>query len=214
MLEQLIPGALWTYIVLYFSIIIFGNVVALSAFLLAFIGGLGPWGMLNVTITVLLADVSGDSLWFTLGKKLYGTKTGNFIKNHLPHQNLIKQHVDKDSLKWLYISKFVSSVTSPFLFLVGWSQNVSFKAFYEAVSKTTLFWICVLLVSSSVIGSGLLPFVTIDSFRQIEFTITTIVILVVVFQILMKYLTKKPATKNFFKKIFGLSNGNGNNGQP
>ena len=209
MLQPLIPGELWTYIVLYFSIIILGNSVTLSAFLLAFLGGLGPWGMLSVTITTILADLTGDTFWFTLGRKLHGTKFGNLIKNHLPHHELIHKHVDKDSLKWLYVSKFLSSFTAPFLFLVGWSQKVEYDHFFKAVYKTTAFWIFVLITTSTVIGSGLLPFVTIKSFRKLEIVITTIVVLTIALEILMKYLSKKPAIKNFFKKAFGLANGNG-----
>lgn len=209
--SSLIPAELWTYIVLYFSIIIFGNAVAFSAFVLAFLGGLGPSGMMFVIITVILADLSGDGLWFTLGKKLRDTKIGHFIKRHLPHHNLISRHIHENSLKWLYVSKFISSVTAPFLFLLGWSQNVSWKKFWEANFKTTLFWVAILLTASTVIGSGLLPFVSPESFKKAEVTITFVVIVVVIFQFLIKYLTKKPKVKNFFKKFFGLTNGNGSN---
>jgi len=209
MIESILPTALWAYIVLYFSIIIFGNAVAFSAFILAFLGGLGRWGMLLVTLTVILADLSGDTLWFTLGKKLRDTKPGNFIKRHLPHHDLIQKHLHEDSLKWLYVSKFVSSVTAPFLFLMGWSQNVSWKKFLEANLKTTIFWVLILLTASTVIGSGLLPFVSAESFKKIEVTITVVVVVIIIFELLMKYLSKKPAIKNFFKKILSLTNSNG-----
>jgi membrane protein DedA with SNARE-associated domain len=200
-----IPTEIWTYIVLYFSTIILGNAVAFSAFVVAFLGGLGPWGMLGVTVTVTLADLSGDSLWFILGKKLCGTKIGNFIKSHLPHHDLIAKHIHEDSLKWLYLSKFLSSVTAPFLFLLGWSQNVSMRKFFEANVKTTIFWIAILLVGSSIIGSGLLPFVSADFFKKIEFTVTVVVVSIFIFQFLVKYLSKKPLIKNFLKKISGLN---------
>lgn len=211
MIESILPTALWAYIVLYFSIIIFGNAVAFSAFILAFLGGLGPWGMLLVTLTVVLADLSGDSLWFALGKKLRDTKSGNFIKRHLPHHNLIEKHLHEDSLKWLYVSKFVSSVTAPFLFLLGWSQNVSWKKFFKANIKTTIFWVLILITASTIIGSGLLPFVSAESFKKIEVTATIVVVIIVFFQFLMKYLAKKTAIRNFFKKIFVLANSNGAN---
>ena len=214
MLEAYLPTALWAYIVLYFSVIIFGNAVAFSAFILAFLGGLGKWGMLLVTLTVILADLSGDTLWFTLGKKLRDTRTGNFIKRHLPHHDLIQKHLHEDSLKWLYVSKFVSSVTAPFLFLMGWSQNVSWKKFLEANLKTTIFWVLILLTASTIIGSGLLPFVSAESLRKIEVTITIVVVVIIIFELLMKYLSRKPAIKNFFKKLLGIVNGNGHNQNP
>jgi len=211
MVEAYLPTALWAYIILYFSIIIFGNAVAFSAFILAFLGGLGRWGMLLVTLTVVLADLSGDSLWFTLGKKLRDTKVGNFIKRHLPHHNLIQKHLHEDSLKWLYVSKFVSSVTAPFLFLLGWSQNISWKKFFEANVKTTIFWALILLATSTIIGSGLLPFISPESFEKIEVTITIVVVFIIIFQFLVKYIAKKPKIKNYFKKILGYVNGNGHN---
>ncbi|MBI3589331.1 MAG: hypothetical protein HY093_02890 [Candidatus Liptonbacteria bacterium] len=208
--SSFIPTQIWTYLVLYFSTILLGNAVAFSAFILAFLGGLGPWGMLSVAITVALADLSGDSLWFLLGRTLRDTKTGNFIKRHLPHHDLISKHIHEDSLKWLYLSKFLTSVTAPFLFLLGWSGNVSLKKFFKANIRTTFFWIAILLFVSTVIGSGLLPFVSPKFFRKIEVTISMVVVFIVIFQILMKYLTKKPAVRNFFKKLAGFTNGNGN----
>ncbi len=211
---SLIPSELWTYIVLYFSIIILGNAVALSAFLLAFLGGLGPSGLLFVIITVTLADLGGDSLWFTLGKTLHGTKVGNFIKNHLPNHDLIYKHIHEDSLKWLYLSKFISSITAPFLFLLGWSQNVSFKKFFEANVKTTVFWVVILLVATVIIGSGLLPFASAKFFRHLEVMGGTIVVLVIALQFLLKYLTKKPAIKNFFKKITSVLMNNNDPNHP
>ncbi len=206
MIEEFIPGAFWTYVVLFFSIIILGNTLAFSALLLAFLGGLGRWGMFSVTLTIILADLSGDSLWFLLGKTLHNTKLGNFIKRHLPHNELIERHLHEDSLKWLYLSKFISSVTAPFLFLLGWSQNVSTKKFFKTNLTTTIVWIVILLVGSTVVGSGLLPFVTAESLKKAEVTITIIVITVFALQILLRYLSKKTAFKNFIKKIVGTSN--------
>lgn len=211
MIEAYLPTALWAYIVLYFSIIIFGNAMAFSAFILAFLGGLGQWGMALVILTVILADLSGDTLWFTLGKKLRDTRAGNFIKRHLPHHDLIQKHLHEDSLKWLYFSKFVSSVTAPFLFLLGWSQNISWKKFFAANIKTTIFWVLILLAASTVIGSGLLPFVSPESFKKVEVSITIVVVFIIIFQFLIKYIAKKPKIKNYFKKLLGLINDDNHN---
>lgn len=208
----MIPSAFFTYLAIYFSTILIGNAAAFSTFILAFLGRLGHWGFLYVIITVFLADVSADLLWYSLGRWLHNTKIGNFIKNHLPHHDLIYKRVHEGNLKWLYLAKFVSSTSAPFLFLIGWSQSVNFKKFFHLSIRTIIVWLGIMIISTTAISLGLLPFQSQKFFRNLEVTITVIVVLFIGFEFLLKYLSKITAIRNFLKKLGGFTNGNGHNG--
>ncbi|MEK7181430.1 MAG: hypothetical protein AAB738_03845 [Patescibacteria group bacterium] len=206
----MIPSEFYTYLAIYFSTIIIGNAAAFSTFILAFLGRFGHWGFLYVIITVLLADISADCLWYFSGRWLHNTKFGNFIKNHLPHHDLIYKHVHEGNLKWLYLAKFVSSTSAPFLFLIGWSQSLNFKKFFHLSIRTIIVWLGLMIISTTALSLGLLPFQSIKFFKNLEVTITAIAILFIGFEFLLKFLSKKPAIRNFLKKLGGLNNGNSN----
>ncbi len=197
----MIPSEFYTYLAIYFSTILIGNAAAFSTFLLAFLGRFGHWGMLYVILTVLAADISADNLWYFSGRWLHNTKFGNFIKNHLPHHDLIYKHIHEDNLKWLYLSKFVSSTSAPFLFLVGWTQSVSFKKFFRISLKTIVVWLGLMITSTTAIGLGLLPLQSIKLFKNLEVTIIIVVILFIAFEFLLKYLSKKSIIKNLLKGL-------------
>lgn len=206
----MIPGEFYTYLAIYFSTILIGNAAAFSTFILAFLGRFGHWGLLYVIIIVFLADISTDNLWYFSGRWLHNTKIGNFIKNHLPHHDLIHKHIHEGNLKWLYLAKFVSSTSAPFVFLIGWSQSVNFKKFFHLSIRTVIVWLGLMIISTTAIGLGLIPFQSIKFFKNLEVTIVVVVILFIGFEFLLKFLSKNPTIRNFLKKALGgLANGNG-----
>jgi membrane protein DedA with SNARE-associated domain len=136
---------LLVYAILYLAGIFLGNISAFVGFWLVISGYLGPWGILFLFITLFASDLTGDITWYALGHALRGTRFGTFIRNHLPHHERLERHLEKNSDRWVFLSKFIYASAFTVLFMIGWCR-VEFKKFFRAAVLATLVWLPVLLL--------------------------------------------------------------------
>ena len=146
-------NAFLTYVIIYVGTILLGNLVSFSVLWLAFHGSFGPWGVpLMMGITVI-ADMSGDMTWYSMGKGLSGTKLGGWIEGHLPKHEIIMKYVERNAVKLIFLAKFIYSSTFPILFTVGWS-NMDRKEFFKTSLKTIACWVPLMTVMCYALFSG------------------------------------------------------------
>jgi len=62
------------YFIIYIATIFLGNISAFASFWIVFQGYFGMWGVPFLILTIFLADVTGDLLWYALGRATRDTR--------------------------------------------------------------------------------------------------------------------------------------------
>jgi len=198
-------------IFLYLSIVFLGNIAVFVALWIAVINKIGSLGILGILVLTYLGDVSGDFLWFNLGKLLKGTKIGFFILKHLAHQNnKFENAFLKNGLRWFIISKFFYGAPQ-IAFSLGWSKY-DIKKVMKVSFIASAFWAPILFGLSFGIIFGTLPLKNINFLNNLEWIFFIIGIIGFIFtEILISKLIKKILLPKFqfLNKYF--NNGTENN---
>lgn len=155
------------YLIVYGATIILGNLAAFTALWIGLHNNFGASVLPLIILSLFLADISGDLLWYFSGRALRDTKFGNFIKERLPGHRHIERHIHRNSARWIVLSKFIYSTTFPIIFSVGWAK-IEFKKFlpYSLLAIATSIPLLVLIAYG--ISSWLSPLEASFAFRQIE----------------------------------------------
>jgi len=155
------------YFIIYLATIFLGNISAFASFWVVLRGFFGAWGIPFLILTVFLANISGDLLWYSLGKALRDTKFGIWIKNHLPHHAGIEAHLQRNGTRWVFFSKFFYAAAFPVIFLVGWSK-IEFKKFFRASFLSIISWLPILTGLAYGLVIGLSPLRAVSFFKKFE----------------------------------------------
>jgi membrane protein DedA with SNARE-associated domain len=110
--------------------------------------------------------MTGDLLWYSLGRALRGTRFGLWVETHLPGHAKAEAMLQQRGQQWLFLSKFVLGFAPPIVFSIGWS-GMDFKTFYKNSLLSILLWLPVLTGLAYGIVSGLAPLAATD-FKKIE----------------------------------------------
>lgn len=203
-IQSIISGApIWTYVTIFFSAIILGNISAFLTFWLASFGYFGSWGVLITAITVFIADVCGDTLWFWLGRTLRETKLGHFIKNHISRMKHVKDYVNEDTIKLMFLAKFVSSTNTPLVFLAGWAK-VNFKKFIRVSLFAIANWFIIIFTIIYLLRPTVGPILPTNIIGKIEIILLIGVATFFISHLLAHRLTKKVAVKKWSEKAAGF----------
>ena len=155
------------YLTIYVATIFLGNISAFAGFWLIFQGYLGSWGVPLLILVIFLADLSGDLLWYTLGRTLRKTRLGGWIKNHTPGYQKAEFVVEKNGRHLLFFSKFIYAAAFPVIFSLGWTK-MEFKKFFKNSVLSILIWLPILLGLAYGIVSGLWPLRTVSLLKDFE----------------------------------------------
>lgn len=146
--------ALLAYILVGLGTILFGNLVALPAILLGFKGVLGQNGWITIPASVLVGHLTGDVIWYTLGRSLANTRFGEWLRKRLPKHKRIDAFFESGSVYVLSVSKLLAASTAPILFLLGWYQTEPGK--YARLSGiSAAVWFASVIIFSFLLYSGL-----------------------------------------------------------
>ncbi len=146
---------LYTYIIVYVATIFAGNISAFASFWLVR-ASLGGWAVPLLGATIFLAMLTGDLLWYTLGRTLRNTRLGEFLKRKLPHHEKIESHLYRNGGRWVFFAKFFYPSSFPVIFSVGWSK-APFRSFIKYSLLSIAVWVPVLLGLSYGLSTGLGP---------------------------------------------------------
>ncbi len=156
------------YFIIYLSTIIIGNLSAFASSWIAFGGYLGAWGVPTLILVVIMANLTGDMLWYSLGRGLRNTRPGNWIRNRLPGwHDRIERAFKTNGRKWIVLSKFVYATAFPVIFSAGWTQ-MPFRRFLKSSLTSVFIWMPILFGMAFGIFSGLSPLGTVSIFRDFE----------------------------------------------
>jgi membrane protein DedA with SNARE-associated domain len=160
---------LGAYFIIYLATIFLGNISAFVSFWVIFEANFGLLGFLCLVATIFLADMTGDLLWYSLGRSLRGTRFGLWVETHLPGHARAEALLQQKGRQWLFMSKFVIGCAPPVVFSIGWS-GMDFKTFYKNSLLSILLWLPILTLLSYGIVSGLAPLAASD-FRKLEWVL-------------------------------------------
>ncbi|MBI2033931.1 MAG: VTT domain-containing protein [Candidatus Liptonbacteria bacterium] len=160
----------FAYLIIFLSAIFIGNIAVFAMLWLVLKGFLGLAGFPLFLITLFVAGLSGDILWYSLGRLLRYTKLGNFIKNHIPRHEKIEEHIHSRTENWIMLAKFIQSSNFPVIFMAGWFK-INFKKFIKTDVLAILTWLTVITALSYVLIAGLGglgPLGSQEAFRRLE----------------------------------------------
>ena len=155
------------YFIIYIAIIFLGNISAFASFWIVFQGYFGPWGVPFLLIAIYAGNVSGDLLWYTMGRTLQETKFGNWIRKHTPGYEKAAAAVERNGRGLMMVSKFIVASAFPVMFSVGWTK-MPFKKFVRTSLLSALLWLPVLIGLSYAVVSGLSPLHAVAIIRDFE----------------------------------------------
>jgi membrane protein DedA with SNARE-associated domain len=170
-------------LVVYAATIFFGNIAAFTSLWIAFEGSFGPWGVLLVLVAMTCAGLTGDTLWFSLGRLLRKTRVGRWMKNRIPNHEKIEQHLEQNGRRWMLFGKFAYGSNVPVIFSIGWSGMVPFRVFFRNSLLAVSIWLPVLLGVSYALHSGLAPLASaVRTVRDLEVLFLVALVLFILVQ--------------------------------
>ncbi len=125
------------YLVLFFGMILEGELILMTAGILANIGALD----LGDTFLIAFAGVMiNDIIWYGIGvqlkKRCY---EGSFIKKIEAKVRVFLPHIEKNPIKAIFISKFIAGINHPTLLLFGFLR-INFFFFLRHQLWASFLW--------------------------------------------------------------------------
>ena len=179
---------------IYVITIILGDIFAFAAFWLIFSLRLGEEYVLTALAVVLFSNVSGDLLFYYLGKYLRDTKIGDAIKNHLPYHNRLESHIQANSRRWIFLSKFIYASTFTIIFLVGWTK-VELRTFLRTSLLSIFSWVPLLFALAYALSWSFSSLGAAAAFHKIELLFLAGIISFVIFHWFLGWMIEKLSGK-------------------
>jgi len=183
------------YLIAYGVTIFLGNIGAFISLWLAFQGALGAWGIPGVLIAAFAANVTGDILWYSMGRYLRTTGLGAWIKRRFPNHGRFDDHIAERGPRWMLFAKFAYGMNFPIIFSLGWAQ-FPFRRFIRRSLLAIAIWLPVILGVSFGLYSSLSPLAAMLTLKRLELVFLAALIAFIVLQQIMAHVLDKFFTKN------------------
>ena len=184
------------FAVIYVASALLGNISAFINFWVAFAANFEQWRVLAIFAAVFAGEVTGDCMWYGIGRSLRDTRFGAWIKNRLPGHDRAESALQKKGKKYLYLSKFAYGSAGLVLFSLGWTK-MDFRVFFKNSLVSITLALPVVFFMAYSLFSGFAPLTAVGEFKHIE---RVLLIGVVAFLVLEWLLAKA---------VRALLNGNG-----
>ncbi len=137
------------YLVLFFGMFIEGEVFFLTAAIFALEGFLAWWIIIVVTFAGVL---SGDVVWYFLGRYSKDTKLGEWVQRKLSgYQGWLEENFENRYARLAFTSKFLYYVNRLTPLLAGW-QKMDFKKFFRIHVFAGISWLLVVTLLGKFFG--------------------------------------------------------------
>jgi membrane protein DedA with SNARE-associated domain len=177
-----------------------GNISAFINFWLAFALNFEGWRVMALFGVVAAAELTGDCMWFGLGRKLRNTRFGLWIKHHMPGHDRAEGAFQRKGRRFLYLSKFAYGSAAFVAFSLGWT-GMHFRTFARNAAVAILIALPLVFLIAYGLFAGLSPLAAVTQFKHIELLFFIGIIAFFV----LEYLVSKAAKMIFTDKM----NGNG-----
>lgn len=185
----------WTTLIIAIGIAVQGEVTTLVSLYLV----VGKHiTLLQFLIPALIGLFVWETLLYMLGRNIRGTRFGWKLYRRMKDNRKIQlytYYLKNHSGKFLLAAKFIPGMNSLMLFLMGWTKT-GFSKFLRIYIPATLFWLTVATTSAYAVTSGLHYLRSAKIFKDIEFIIIGIVLLLFLGEHFAKKLLQMKAPKN------------------
>lgn len=172
----------WSYVLMYLGTIFAGNPVVLGAVWLAWLGKFGAKGMLITLGVCLVAHVSGDQLWYWLGRFGATTGIGKWVGARIKRNERFDAFLDRHRILITAGIKLLMVPAIPLLFVAGFNR-LDYRRYVRVSIVSTLIWFPVLLG----FGYGLLSGAVALSSGSVLWTLTFLIVFLVATLCVIKY---------------------------
>lgn len=183
------------YLVIYCATIFLGNIGAFVSLWVAFSGAFGAWGVPGVLIAAFAANVTGDLIWYSMGRKLRSTRFGNWLKRRAPNHEKIEAHVAERGPRWMLFAKFAYGSNFPIIFALGWTR-LPFPQFFRRSLLAIAIWLPIILGVSYGLYSSLSPLAAIATIKHFELLFLAGLVAFIVLQYVLAKIVGKFFEKN------------------
>ena len=146
--------------------IFLGNISAFVVFWVAFAADFARWQVLALFAIIFAGEVTGDCLWYVLGRGLRDTRFGMWIKNHIPRHERAEAAIQKKGKKYLYLSKFAYGSAGFVIFFLGW-MRMDFRTFIKNSLISVILVLPIVFFMAYGLFSGLAPLTAVAAFKSI-----------------------------------------------
>jgi membrane protein DedA with SNARE-associated domain len=185
---------LLAYLLAFFGTIFFGNVGAFLSFWAAFQGGFGVWGVPSIILTAFAAGITGDCLWYAMGRGLHATRLGNWIKKRFPNHGRFSERIERKGPRWMLFAKFAYGSNFPIIFSLGWARFPFHRLFRRSLLAIVI-WLPIILGLSYGLYSSLSPIAGAAEIKHFE----TLFLLGLILFIILQFVFSK-VIERFFSK--------------
>jgi membrane protein DedA with SNARE-associated domain len=193
-------NALFIFAAVYAVTVFGGNISAFINFWLAFALNFEGWRVMALFGIIAAAEWTGDCMWFGLGRKLRNTRFGEWIKRRMPGHKRAEGSLQRNSRRFLYLSKFAYGSAAFVAFSLGWT-GMHFKTFAKNAAVAILIALPIVFLMAYGLFAGLSPLAALGQFRHVELLFLFGIIAFFV----LEYLLSKAARMIFPERM----NGNG-----
>jgi membrane protein DedA with SNARE-associated domain len=144
-----------------------GNISAFINFWLSFALNLAGWQVMAVFGVVAAGQLTGDCMWFGLGRVLRNTKFGAWIKRRMPGHDKAEDTLQRKGRRILYLSKFAYGSAAFVAFSLGWT-GMHFKIFARNAAIAIVIALPVVFIMAYGLFVGLSPLSAVRLFKHIE----------------------------------------------
>jgi membrane protein DedA with SNARE-associated domain len=180
-------NALVVYLILYLLAFAIGDFSSLVGIWLATNGALNWFILIPV---IVAASLTGDFFYYSVGHTLHDTKTGLWIKDHLPHHQEIIDNLEKRQRRLIALSKFIPFAAPLIFFSAGWIKVNIKKVFKYDLIALALWQPILILFGYSLartfdyLGAQFL-------FKQLEILIGLAVVIIFAFDFIISRIVEK-----------------------
>lgn len=155
------------YLIVYAATIFFGNIGAFAALWIAFQGAFGAWGVPGVLVAAFAANVTGDCLWYSIGRGMRAARLGSWIKNRFPNHGRFDERIGRRGPRWMLFAKFAYGSNFPILFSLGWAEY-DFRRFIRRSLLAIALWLPIILGISYGLYASLSPLAAVATIKHLE----------------------------------------------
>lgn len=180
-------NTLVVYLILYLLTFAIGDFSSLVGIWLATNGALNWFILIPV---IIVASLTGDFFYYSIGHTLYDTKTGLWIKNHLPHHQEIIDNLQKRQRRLIALSKFIP-FAAPFIFFsAGWMKIHIKKVFkYDLIALAL--WQPILIIFGYSLAKTFDYLGAQMAFKRLELLIGLVVVAIFAFDFVISRIIEK-----------------------
>ncbi len=184
---------IWTYVLVYIGTIFAGNPVVLGAAWLAWLGKFGTGGIIFTLSVCLVAHLSGDQLWYWLGRFAAYTSIGRWVRKRITPIESFDNFFDEHRIIIIAVGKLLAAPVIPLLFITGWNR-MPWKPYLRVSVISALIWFPILLG----IGYGVLSGAVALGGGSVFITLTVLIAFIVASLLVLHYMVM-PRFKKYWQ---------------